>query len=221
MTTSTPFRDLLHSARYDMGPTVLLPLRRKKCWVFFRPKNPTASAGFEPSNSDTRGQHSYPYTTEAVHFYNMKDKIVVRAHFTEIVWNWRPKWILKGGLYLLRWGQCADNVTKVPPSCSDITLAAIWWTLQSVVGCMSKTSTSILAPINSSKRRCSDNTVLRGIHERQNQEATEPTNYLQNEGPALNIGTTQVTEKSPMFIESDGALPCLRISPLWNHPTNS
>jgi len=28
---------------YDMGPTALLPLRRKACWGFFRPKNPTAS----------------------------------------------------------------------------------------------------------------------------------------------------------------------------------
>ena len=25
---------------YDMGPTALLPLRRKACWEFFRPKNP-------------------------------------------------------------------------------------------------------------------------------------------------------------------------------------
>jgi len=26
---------------------------------FFRPKNPTASPGFEPANSGTRGQHAY------------------------------------------------------------------------------------------------------------------------------------------------------------------
>jgi hypothetical protein len=40
---------------YDMGPTALLPLRRKACWgfFFFRPKNPTASAGFEPANLGT------------------------------------------------------------------------------------------------------------------------------------------------------------------------
>jgi hypothetical protein len=31
-----------------MGPTALLPLWRKACWGFFRPKNPTASAGCEP-----------------------------------------------------------------------------------------------------------------------------------------------------------------------------
>jgi hypothetical protein len=34
----------------DMGPTALLPFRRKACWGFFRPKNPTASARFEPAN---------------------------------------------------------------------------------------------------------------------------------------------------------------------------
>jgi hypothetical protein len=33
---------------YDMGQTALLPLRRKACRGFFRLKNPTASAGFEP-----------------------------------------------------------------------------------------------------------------------------------------------------------------------------
>ena len=35
MTTSTPFRDPLHAAKYDMGPAALLPLRRKACWNFF------------------------------------------------------------------------------------------------------------------------------------------------------------------------------------------
>ena len=45
---------------YDMGPTTLLPLRRKACWGFFRPKNPTASAGFEPANLGTKDQHATP-----------------------------------------------------------------------------------------------------------------------------------------------------------------
>ena len=43
-----------------MGPTTLLPLRRKACWGFLRPKNPTASAGFEPANLGTKGQHATP-----------------------------------------------------------------------------------------------------------------------------------------------------------------
>ena len=45
---------------YDMGPTTLLPLRRKACWEFFSFKNPTASAGFEPANLGTNGQHATP-----------------------------------------------------------------------------------------------------------------------------------------------------------------
>jgi hypothetical protein len=42
----------------DMGQTALLPLRRKACCGFVRPKNPTASAGFEPATLGTRGQHA-------------------------------------------------------------------------------------------------------------------------------------------------------------------
>ena len=44
---------------WDMGQILLLPLRRKAYWGFCgRPKNPTASAGFEPANSGTRGQYA-------------------------------------------------------------------------------------------------------------------------------------------------------------------
>jgi hypothetical protein len=43
----------------DMGQTAVLPLRRKACCGFFRPKNPTASAGFEPAILGTRGQHEF------------------------------------------------------------------------------------------------------------------------------------------------------------------
>jgi hypothetical protein len=49
---------LLISVKHDMGQTALLPLRRKACWGFFHPKNPRASAGFEPAKSGTKGQHA-------------------------------------------------------------------------------------------------------------------------------------------------------------------
>jgi hypothetical protein len=49
---------LLHAVKHNMGQTALLPLRRKACWGFFRPKNPTASAGFGPANLGTKGQHA-------------------------------------------------------------------------------------------------------------------------------------------------------------------
>ena len=45
---------------YDIGTTALLPLRRKACWEFFCPNNPTAPAGFEPANLGTKGQHATP-----------------------------------------------------------------------------------------------------------------------------------------------------------------
>ena len=41
-----------------MGPTALLPLRRKACWGFFRPKNPTFSTSCEPAKLGTKGQHA-------------------------------------------------------------------------------------------------------------------------------------------------------------------
>ena len=42
-----------------MGQIISLPLRRKARWgLFGHPKNQTASAGFQPANSSTRGQHA-------------------------------------------------------------------------------------------------------------------------------------------------------------------
>jgi len=42
-----------------------IPSEGRRDEDFFAPKNPTASAGFEPANLGTKGQHAYPYTTEA------------------------------------------------------------------------------------------------------------------------------------------------------------
>ena len=52
---------------YDMGPTALLPLWRKACWGFFRPKSSTASAGCEPANLCTKGQHATPRPPKPLH----------------------------------------------------------------------------------------------------------------------------------------------------------
>jgi len=51
------FSDLLHAVKLRHG-TALLPLRRKACWGFFRPKNPMASARCEPANLGIKGQHA-------------------------------------------------------------------------------------------------------------------------------------------------------------------
>jgi len=58
---------------YDMGPTALLPLRRKACCGYFSPKNPTASAGFEPANLGSKGQHAIPRLREYKTMATMKN----------------------------------------------------------------------------------------------------------------------------------------------------
>ena len=45
---------------YDMGPTALLPSEGRRADDFFRPKIPTPSAGSEPANLGTKGQHATP-----------------------------------------------------------------------------------------------------------------------------------------------------------------
>ena len=58
MTTSTPFRDLLHAANLRHGTDGFTsPPKEDVLRIFFALKNPTASAGFEPANLGTKGQH--------------------------------------------------------------------------------------------------------------------------------------------------------------------
>jgi hypothetical protein len=63
---------------YDMGPTALLPLRRKAWWGFFRP---SASAGFEPANLGTKGQHATPRPPKPLQKHYMT-QIVLWTAFT-------------------------------------------------------------------------------------------------------------------------------------------
>ena len=65
---------------YDMGQTALLPLRRKACWGFFRPKNPKASAGFEPANLGTRASYTYVRTVFPVQVLLLRSRRSHRAH---------------------------------------------------------------------------------------------------------------------------------------------
>ena len=61
MTTSTPFRDLLHAANLRHGTDGFTsPLKEGVLRILFDLKNPTASAGFEPANLGTKGQHATP-----------------------------------------------------------------------------------------------------------------------------------------------------------------
>jgi len=61
MTTSTPFGDLLHAANLQHGTDGFnTPPKEGVLRIFFAFKNPTASAGFEPANLGTKGQHATP-----------------------------------------------------------------------------------------------------------------------------------------------------------------
>ena len=53
MTTSTPFRNLLHAANLRHGTDGFTSLPKEGAL-----KNLTASAGFEPTNLGTKGQHA-------------------------------------------------------------------------------------------------------------------------------------------------------------------
>jgi len=98
---------------YDMGPTALLPLRRKACWGFFRFKNPTASAGFEPTNLGTKGSTlplDHRSRTSILQYKNFRASFMgvslQDADFSKTEWAWR----LSSGKYLLfifwyQWGK--------------------------------------------------------------------------------------------------------------------
>ena len=60
-----------------LGSFTCRKLRRKACWGFFRPKNPTASAGFECKNSGTKGQHATSRPPKPLPF-----------HITHVKWQW-------------------------------------------------------------------------------------------------------------------------------------
>ena len=54
------FRDLLHAANLRHGTDGFTYSPKEGVLRIFRPKNPTASAGFEPANLGTKGQHATP-----------------------------------------------------------------------------------------------------------------------------------------------------------------
>ena len=55
------FRALLHAENLRHGTDGFTsPPKEGVLRIFFRPKNPTSSAGFEPANLGTKGQHATP-----------------------------------------------------------------------------------------------------------------------------------------------------------------
>jgi hypothetical protein len=78
-------RYLSHASNLRHRQTALLPLRRKSCHGFFRPKNVTSSARFKPAILGTRGQHANRYIAEAAACTGKKVwlKVKCRLHFRE------------------------------------------------------------------------------------------------------------------------------------------
>ena len=61
MTTSTPFRDLLHAANLRHGTDGFTSSPKEGVMrIFFALKSPTALAGFELAKLGTKGQHATP-----------------------------------------------------------------------------------------------------------------------------------------------------------------
>ena len=54
------FRDLLHAVNVRHGTDGFTSPPKEGVLRIFRPKNPTALAGFEPANFGTKGQHATP-----------------------------------------------------------------------------------------------------------------------------------------------------------------
>jgi hypothetical protein len=52
------FRDILHAKATTWDRRLYFPSEGRRAEDFFRPKNPTASAGCEPANLGTEGQHA-------------------------------------------------------------------------------------------------------------------------------------------------------------------
>jgi len=85
MTTSTPFRVLLHAANLRHEDRRLyFPSEGRRAEDFFALKNPTASAGFEPANLGTKGQHATP---RPPNIYNIYIHLFIYARMG--VWVWR------------------------------------------------------------------------------------------------------------------------------------
>ena len=66
---------------YDMGPTALLPLRRKACWGFFRPKNLTCTYEVKGGGKKTVSFSSKVSLLAAANFLQVA-KILHNSHST-------------------------------------------------------------------------------------------------------------------------------------------
>ena len=80
MTSSTSFSDLLHAANLRHGTDAFTSPPKEGVLRIFSPfKNLTGSAGFEPANLGTKGQHATPRPPKPLFFltFSIKARLVL------------------------------------------------------------------------------------------------------------------------------------------------
>ena len=84
------FRDLLHAVKLRYGTDGFTsPPKEGVLRNFFRPKNPTASAGFEPANLGTKGQHA---TSRPPKPLAVRSKAYICGHLPAEIVGSNPAW---------------------------------------------------------------------------------------------------------------------------------
>ena len=82
------FMDLLHAANLRHGTdSFTFPSEGRRAEDFFRPKNPKASAGFEPANLGTKGQHATHRPPKPMYFMYMYLLYFMYSLTCNISWN--------------------------------------------------------------------------------------------------------------------------------------
>ena len=85
MTTSTPFRDLLHAANLRHGTDGFTsPPNEGVLRIFFALKNPTASAGFKPANLGTKGLVIQYFSQLSDKRHDFRKKVIVHKMYVMI-----------------------------------------------------------------------------------------------------------------------------------------
>jgi hypothetical protein len=92
------FRDRLHAVKLRHG-TDGFTSPPKECWGFFRPKNPTASAGCEPANLGTKGQHATSRPPKPLRYLRTwielnSNQILLCINYVAVYTYRSPDWIL-------------------------------------------------------------------------------------------------------------------------------
>jgi hypothetical protein len=101
--------DLLHAANLRHGTDGFTsPPKEGVLRIFFALKNPTASAGFEPENLGTKGQHATPRPPKPLH-----------ENYHEALKYYFNMFHFRAGTAVAQWLRCCATNWKVAGSIED------------------------------------------------------------------------------------------------------